>query len=486
MATATPSRIGPFRIERRLLHQPGVGSVYAAHAANGEPVMLRVLTFAGHQPPAARRAHAAAMRLWRAIAHPGLVGLVDSGDGRDGPWVATERAAHSALATQLLRGGPLAPARALALLAPVAGALDHVHERGLVCDTLSAHTLVIRGTSREETGMLAEIGPGWPAAWRPGRLLGPLDGLAPEEIRGAAPSPASNVYALTAVLLRCLTGEAPFPAASRAATLLAHLHATPPRPSAGPSGLPPALDDVVASGLAKTPQDRPGSAAELIRQAAGALGVELEPVAEPLAEPAPPLGRPVAFPTAPASAPVASTDGAASPPSRTRRATLALTLLAPAAVLLGWAAYAATRPAGDRPPVSREPPPAFESRPGRTVASVTLRPPDGSAAGRPTGAVRIDVVSKRLVITIAGNNLPAEGGRPRTAYTVWLLNSREDALRLGTVEPPVGSSGRFVSHGTLPPGSRRYRRVMISTERTRSAMPAGPTILSSPIRIPRP
>jgi hypothetical protein len=82
------------------------------------------------------------------------------------------------------------------------------------------------------------------------------------------------VYSLTALLVHALTGDTPYGGAP-AAHAYGHLVEPPPRPSAHMPQLGTAFDDVVARGMAKDPATRPGSAGELLREAAAALGVAL-------------------------------------------------------------------------------------------------------------------------------------------------------------------------------------------------------------------
>jgi serine/threonine-protein kinase len=491
-----PGRIGRFVIERRLAHQPGVSSVYAAHdRRHGGPVALRVLALADGRPAAAWRAHGRAMACWRQLVHPGLVPLVAAGRGREGLWVATHRVAGSSLAELLRDSGPLAPDRAIAMLAPVADALDLVHTHELVCDALTADTVLVCGPRGEERALLTDIGPPWPSTSRPGRLLGQLDGLPPEEIRGAAPTIASNVYALAAILVRCLTGAPPFPASSRASALVAHLQTPAPRVSARRPALPVALDEVLDAALAKEPSRRPASAGELIRSAAISLGQEATVPARMRQAPVGVAPAPRPTHTVPAAPPTGGPDAVARDEPREPRAPregwprvgARIVRLAPVVVLIALAAYAgASQLGGAGPAPSRVGglPPA-PPRGGRPVASAMLRPPGSAAdAHGPTGAVRIDVRGKRLVLTIAGENLPAEGRDPVQAYTVWLINARDDALRLGAINPPVAERGSFLSHGTLPAGSQRYRRIVVTLESRLGERPMGPIVLTAALRIP--
>src|SRR5262249_4900011 len=154
--------------------------------------------------------------------------------------------------------------------------------------SLTADTVLVTGDPEaDERGELTDLGPVWPADVRPGRLLGDPSGLAPEEIRGAPPSPAGNVYALTALLVRCLTGAPPFNAPTRAGVLSSHLSPPPPRTRKRGAEAAPALDAVIAAGLAKDPRDRPASAGELLDRAARAVQVS-EAGPRAVESPAPP------------------------------------------------------------------------------------------------------------------------------------------------------------------------------------------------------
>ena len=105
--------------------------------------------------------------------------------------------------------GPLSLPHSLAILRPVAAALDAGHGPMASSAIRSPPTPCTSSGERclDESGQLIELGPAWAADVRAGRLLGDPTGLAPEEIRGDPPSPASNVYALAALLVGCLTAH---------------------------------------------------------------------------------------------------------------------------------------------------------------------------------------------------------------------------------------------------------------------------------------
>jgi serine/threonine protein kinase len=104
-----------------------------------------------------------------------------------------------------------------------------------------------------------------------GQFIGTIDYVSPEQIQGDPATPASDRYALAAVLVECLTSEVPFPQQDGAATVYAHVVQPPPRVTERDPDLPPAIDEVVAAGMAKDPSARPASATELLRAAERAL-----------------------------------------------------------------------------------------------------------------------------------------------------------------------------------------------------------------------
>jgi hypothetical protein len=469
-----PAWTARFAVERTLADQAGVMAVYAGRDTRDQAsVVIRVIPWIADGTIQAR-AFEDGVSVRRRLDHPGIAPVVDAGIGPYGAWIATSPGDET-LDALLARGGPLAPEDAIVLLAPVAAALDVAHARGLVCDALTpAEVWITRDAAGRPRGELADIGPAWPTTLRPGRLLGDVDQLAPEEIRGETPSPRSNTYALGALLVRCLTGEPPFPATSRAAALSAHLETSPPRVSERVDRELPGLDRVVASALAKDPAERPASATALLAAAADALGVEGSAATVDPPEPPPPA---TALPV---------TQEPPRNPDRGRgRLLVLLLLLAPAAVLIALAAYLVVHSGAPRAqPTQRSPVPTVQ-RAATAVESVTLHPPGAQPGGDgPTGAVRVVQRDGSYVLTIAGARLPPESTDPVEAYTVWLVGPGRAALRLGAVVPAVGRTGRFVNHRELPRGANRYRRLIVTREVSLEARPVGPTVLEAQVRLP--
>jgi serine/threonine-protein kinase len=95
--------------------------------------------------------------------------------------------------------------------------------------------------------------------------------MAPERFNTGQSAPSSDIYALACVLYQCLTGELPFPGDTLEQVAVSHMVMPPPRPSQDRATVPQAMDQVIATGLAKQPTDRYPSAVQMAAAARQAL-----------------------------------------------------------------------------------------------------------------------------------------------------------------------------------------------------------------------
>lgn len=181
------------------------------------------------------------------------------------------------LAGVLERDGPLDAHRAVSFTAQAAEALDAAHAANLIHrDVKPSNLLITPGdfVYLVDFGIAHVFGMGTTgkALTATGATIGTLDYMAPERFIGRTEVDArTDVYSLTCVLYECLTGTRPFPVEGLPALLHAHLNSPPPRPSATRPELPAALDDVIARGMAKNPDDRYATTGELAQDATNAL-----------------------------------------------------------------------------------------------------------------------------------------------------------------------------------------------------------------------
>ena len=236
---------------------------------------------------------------------------------------------------------PLPPEQLLALLVPVAHALDRAHASGLVHRRLDADSLRVGHDGRlrlDSFGLLAEDeGTAWS-----GPQSADVRHRPPELALGEQPRPESNVYSLAAMMVHALTGAPPF-GGDRGAATYAHAMEAPPRVTDRVVGVPAAVDDVVAWGMAKQPDARPRTATELLRAAEAALGTRV--VTRTLGEAPAPL------------VPAPASPGSSAPPRSAgraphRRALAALAAAVAVAAAAGALAAVAIDPFEDDSPVA--------------------------------------------------------------------------------------------------------------------------------------
>ena len=227
-----------------------MGEVYRARDTRlGRDVALKVLpaTFAGDQERLARFAREA--RTVAALSHPNILAIHDVGR-EDGVSFAIFELLDGVTLRVRLQSGPLAPRKAASIAAQIARGLEAAHSHGIVHRDIKPENLLITsagllkvldfGIARVDLGETAETVTS--VATTPGVAVGTVAYMSPEQLRGEAATPASDLFATGMVLHEMLTGHRPFERASHAATVAAVLHDdAPPLPP----GAPPALGRIV-------------------------------------------------------------------------------------------------------------------------------------------------------------------------------------------------------------------------------------------------
>jgi serine/threonine protein kinase len=258
-------RLGPYRIEARL-GQGGMGVVFrASRDRDGGVVALKVLREELAADPAFRRRLAHEARAAAGVDHPNLAPVLEAGEAGGRLYLAVRFVDGRSLA-QRLAAGPLAVPELLRLAAEVGAGLDALHRRGIVHRDVKPGNILL---AADGTAVLGDFGLAKGRAWtvltRPGQVLGTLDYLAPELIRGEPATPLSDLYALGCVLYEGLAGAPPFAGRGVLRVGMAHLQEEPGDPAAGRDDVPAALSWTVRQALAKDPARRPTGAAALAR-----------------------------------------------------------------------------------------------------------------------------------------------------------------------------------------------------------------------------
>jgi serine/threonine protein kinase len=286
-----------------VLGQGGMGIVYeATQLSLSRVVALKVLAPHLGSDDAFRTRFRREGEIQALLDHPHIVTIYEAGESEYGVFLAM-RLVRGPNLKNLIVSRELDSARTLSILSPIANALDTAHEAGLIHRDIKPQNILI---AAQDHPYLADFGltkaSGESGVTKTGQFVGTIDYVAPEQILGNAAGSPTDIYALAAVLYECLTGVVPYPMESEVASLYAAVNDPPPRVTEQRPELPAALDAVVARGMAKVPEDRHHSAAELITDAALALGqpvVAAPPPTAPAASAAPPTPRPRPTPRRP-------------------------------------------------------------------------------------------------------------------------------------------------------------------------------------------
>jgi serine/threonine protein kinase len=255
---------GRYRLERQLGHG-GMGTVYLAHDVElDRAVAVKVLaeSLAGDEP--FRRRFLREARMAARLSHPNVVAVYDAGEAEDGrPYIVMEYVDGSTLEGR----GPMPPPEAVGLAVQACQGLAHAHAAGLVHRDVKPHNLLLRtdGTLKVADFGIARAAEAT-ALTQVGTVLGTAAYLAPEQATGGEVTPATDVYALGAVLYELLTGRPPYEPASLAD--LAERPEITPVSELAPE-VSPQLEDAVMRALARNPAYRQHSADELARELGG-------------------------------------------------------------------------------------------------------------------------------------------------------------------------------------------------------------------------
>jgi serine/threonine protein kinase len=222
-------------------------------------------------------AHARSLREARVAArlnHPGVVTVHDVIEAEGIPWIVMELLAARSLAQVLAEDGALSPPYVARLGVMLVGALASAHAAGVIHrDVKPANVLL----TTEGRAVLTDFGiatmAGEPRLTQAGMVMGTPGFCAPERIRGAPASAASDLWSLGATLYAAVAGRGPFDGQGSAMAILTSIvHDEPPvPPSPGPLGT------VIRALMNKDPAQRPSAAAAGRLLAAAASAPVLRP-----------------------------------------------------------------------------------------------------------------------------------------------------------------------------------------------------------------
>ncbi|MEU9983640.1 serine/threonine-protein kinase [Streptomyces sp. NPDC050856] len=248
-----PRVVGSFRLHRRL-GAGGMGVVYLGSDRRGQRVALKVIRPDLAEDQEFRSRFAREVSAARRIRGGCTARLVAADLEADRPWFATQYVPGPSLHDKVAEEGPLGAADVAAIGAALSEGLVAVHEAGVVHRDLKPSNILLSPKGPR----IIDFGIAWATGastlTHVGTAVGSPGFLAPEQVRGAAVTPATDVFALGATLAYAAMGDSPFGHGSSEVMLYRVVHEEPQL-----QGVPDALAPLVRACLAKDPEERPST-----------------------------------------------------------------------------------------------------------------------------------------------------------------------------------------------------------------------------------
>ena len=257
--------LGGYRLEERL-GEGGMGVVFrAVRESDGEVVAVKVLRPDLAEDEVYVQRFEREGRSASGVDHPHLVSVLDSGE-IDGRRYLVTRYVEGASLEEVLGHGVLTGGGVVRLASGIGSALDALHRIGLVHRDVKPSNIMVDTNGRSLlTDFGVARGEGDTALTAAGRVVGTVDYIAPEIVRGEPATPASDVYSLGCVVYECLAGAPPFAELDFNETCLAHLETEPADLRDRRTDVPEPLLWAARRALAKDPAARPGTGAAYAR-----------------------------------------------------------------------------------------------------------------------------------------------------------------------------------------------------------------------------
>ncbi|GHA80165.1 serine/threonine-protein kinase [Streptomyces termitum] len=248
-----PRIVGAFRLHRRL-GAGGMGVVYLGSDRRGQRVALKVIRPDLAEDQEFRSRFAREVSAARRIRGGCTARLVAADLEAERPWFATQYVPGPSLHDRVAEEGPLRAADVATIGAALSEGLVAVHEAGVVHRDLKPSNILLSPKGPR----IIDFGIAWATGastlTHVGTAVGSPGFLAPEQVRGAAVTPATDVFSLGATLAYASMGDSPFGHGSSEVMLYRVVHE-----EAQLQGVPDALAPLIRACLAKDPEDRPST-----------------------------------------------------------------------------------------------------------------------------------------------------------------------------------------------------------------------------------
>ncbi|MCA1715540.1 MAG: Stk1 family PASTA domain-containing Ser/Thr kinase [Actinobacteria bacterium] len=198
------------------------------------------------------------------LSHPNIVSIYDRGRSEDGAYyIAMEHVQRGTLKDRIKRDGALAPDVATGVALQIADALQAAHENGVIHRDIKPQNVLVSRTGDVKVTDFGIARAASSPLTQTSAVLGTAGYMSPEQAMGKPVGPQSDLYSLGVVLFEMLTGELPYDAESPISLALKHVNEPPRSPREANPEVSEPLDAITLKLLAKNPENRYASAAEL-------------------------------------------------------------------------------------------------------------------------------------------------------------------------------------------------------------------------------
>ncbi|MGI6421716.1 MAG: protein kinase domain-containing protein [Syntrophomonadaceae bacterium] len=198
------------------------------------------------------------------LSHPNIVNIFDVGQEDDIHYIVMEYIEGRTLQRIINEEAPLPVKKAVDIALMICQGIHHAHERGIIHRDIKPHNILI---TAQGTVKVADFGIAQAINKKTitfgGEIEGTVQYISPEQAKGEAVTPATDIYSLGCVLYEMLTGKPPFDAESMITVALKHIHDQPPAPRSINPLIPLPLEKIILKAMEKFPSHRYQSAGEM-------------------------------------------------------------------------------------------------------------------------------------------------------------------------------------------------------------------------------
>jgi len=292
MEDLTGKQLGPYQIVSPL-GEGGMAAVFKAyHPIMDRYVALKVLPRHFSKNPEFIHRFSQEARLIAKLEHPHILPVHDFGESDGYTYLAMRLVEGGSLADLLKRRDTLNLAQIGRIISHVGGALNYAHDKGVIHRDFKPGNVLI---DKFENCLLTDFGiaklvEATSHLTHTGGILGTPAYISPEQGSGKPIDKRSDIYALGVVLYQMVVGDLPYKADTPMAVIFKHIHDPLPLPRQRVPDLPESIERVILKALAKNPDDRYSTAADLVSALRNAIEqptAEVKEVHEPILEPDP-------------------------------------------------------------------------------------------------------------------------------------------------------------------------------------------------------